>query len=439
MSIEKNTPQSLEKPEIEEAPSGKLNWYDLNGKNFNTIIRDLPSDAVDKELKLTWLGTTADGDELDPEYKKHIVQWPDIFNGLKIELENDLAKAAVGGSAVIDYEIATDLKSPSLNITVIDGTPVTPEPEPELKAPEITEAIGSALSPDRVTEDGATVLIKTVAPIVKGDLIQLKVIATNGDGTPIELEPPAKKAGPDDTVFTLAKGLIETIAGGTLTLTYVVNEETSPTLVLSVDYGIIPPELEGELNPPPDDPIKIIVPKYTGMKGDKIAISIELPHLYYRSSQEESKRLEDQAFEIPFGVFIAPRSTTAIVHYHVSRPIDENNEKTWTSLPLNVQIIGHGTTVAPPVYLSFADTAPRYNLSYHGISAGSRVQVYWHAVGSESRQEKLTIARDGKYYYVSIPMDWLTADKGRAVCGSYSILQNGDTSRQYSPGVIFQA
>lgn len=437
MSIEKNTPQSLEKPEIEEAPSGELDWYDLNGKNFNAIIRDLPSDAVDKELKLTWLGITADGEELDPEYKKHIVQWPDIFNGLKIELENDLAKFVVGGSAVIDYEIAPDLKSPSLNITVIDGTPVTPEPE--LKAPEVTEAIGSALSPDRINEDGATVLIKTVAPIVEGDQILLKVVATNGDGTPIVLEPPAKEAGQDDTVFTLAKGLIETIAGGTLTLTYGVNGETSPTLVLSVDYGIIPPELEGELHPPPGAPIKITVPKYTGMKGDKIAISIELPHLHYRSSQEESSGLEDQAFEIPFGIFISALSTTATVQYHVSRQIDENNEKIWTSLPLNVQIIGHGITMTPPIYLSFADTDPRYNLFYHGISAGSKVQVYWHAEGSELNQQELTIAPDGNYYYVSIPKDWLTADKGKTVCGSYSILQKEDTSRQYSPGVIFQA
>jgi hypothetical protein len=433
MSIEKNTPQSLEKPEIEEAPSGELDWYDLNGKNFNAIIRDLPSDAVDKELKLTWLGTTADGEELDPEYKKHTVQWPDIFNGLKIELENDLAKAIVGGSAVIYYEIAPDLKSPSLNITVIDGTP-----ESELKAPEVTEAIGSALSPDRVNEDGATVLIKTVAPIVKGDEILLNVVATNADETPIELNPMAE-AGAQHTVFSIAKGLVEAIAGGSLALRYTVKGDTSPTLELSVDYGIIPPELEGGLHPPPGDPIKIIVPKYTGMKGDKIAISIELPHLSYRSSQEEASELEDQVFEIPFGIFISSLSTTAIVHYHVSRQIDENNEKAWTSLPLIVQIIGHGITMAPPIYLSFADDDPRYNLFYHGISVGSKVQVYWHAEGSELRQQELTIAPDGNYYYVSIPKDWLTEDKGKTVCGSYSIFQNEDTSRQYSPGVIFQA
>ncbi|PZW86432.1 hypothetical protein DFS21_101187 [Pseudomonas sp. 2848] len=437
MSIEKNTPQSLEKPEIEEAPSGKLNWYDLNGKNFNTIIRDLPSDAVDKELKLTWLGTTADGDELDPEYKKHPVQWPDIFNGLKIELENDLAKAVVGGSAVIDYEIAPDLKSPSLNITVIDGTPVTPEPE--LKSPEVIEAIDSALSPDRVGEDGATVLIKTVAPIVEGDQILLAIIATNGDGTPIELEPPAEAAGAQHTVFSIAKGLVEAIAGGSLTLRYTVNGETSPTLELSVDYGIIPPKLEGKLPPQPGAPIKIIVPKYTGMNGDKIAISIDLPHLSYRSSQEEASELEDQTVEIPFGIFISSLSTTAIVHYHVSRQIDENNEKAWTSIPLSVQIIGHDITMAPPVYLSFADIAPKYNLSYHGIAVGSIVQVYWHAEGRELRQAELTIDHDGDFHYVPIPRDWLTSDKSRTVCGNFSILQDDGTSRKFSPGVVFQA
>jgi hypothetical protein len=437
MTIEKASTQFLEAPAIEEASSGELDLYALSGKNFNAIIKNLPSDSADKELELTWQGTTADGKELDLERKNHTVKWTDIFNGLKIELENGIAKAVVGGSAVIGYTIEPDLGSDPLNITVIDSTPVTPEPK--LKSPEVIEAIDSALSPDRVGEDGATVLIKTVAPIVIGDQILLAITATNGDGTPIELEPPAEAAGAQHTVFRIAKGLVEAIAGGSLTLRYTVKGETSPTLDLSVDYGIIPPKLEGELHPPQGAPIKIIVPKYTGMKGDKIAISIDLPHLSYRSSQEEASKLEDQVFEIPFGVFIAPLSTTATVHYHVSRQIDEDNKKTWTSHPLNIQIIGHRTHLAPPAYLSFADTAPRYNLSYRGISAGSKVHVYWHAAGSNPRQKELTVAPDGNYYYVSIPKDWLTADKGKTVCGSYSILQNEDTSRQYSPGVIFQA
>ncbi|QXI37699.1 hypothetical protein [Pseudomonas xantholysinigenes] len=321
MSTEEANLQFLEKPEIEEALSGELDWHALNGKNFNVIIKNLPSDAVDKELKLTWLGTTSDEEELDPEHKKHLVQWPDIFNGLKIELENDLAKAVVGGSAVIDYEIAPNLKSYPLDITVIDGTP-----EPELNAPEVIEAIGSVLSPDRVKEDGATVMIKTVAPIVEGDEILLTVVATDGTGAPIELKPMAE-AGAQHTAFSIAKGLVEAIVGGSLTLRYTIKGETSPTLELSVDYGIIPPKLEGELHPPQGAPVKIIVPKYTGMKGDKIAISIDLPHLSYRSSQKEASKLEDQAFEIPFGVFIAPLSTTAIVHYHVCRQIDENNKR----------------------------------------------------------------------------------------------------------------
>lgn len=69
MSTEEANLQFLEKPEIEEALSGELDWHALNGKNFNVIIKNLPSDAVDKELKLTWLGTTSDEEELDPEHK----------------------------------------------------------------------------------------------------------------------------------------------------------------------------------------------------------------------------------------------------------------------------------------------------------------------------------------------------------------------------------
>ncbi|MEE1889680.1 hypothetical protein [Pseudomonas carassii] len=342
MSIEKNTPQSLEKPEIEEAPSGELNWYDLNGKNFNTIIRDLPSDAVDKELKLTWLGTTADGEELDPEYKKHTVQWPDIFNGLKIELENDLAKSVVGGSAEIYYEIAPDLKSPSLNITVIDGTP-----ESDLKAPEVTEAIGSALSPDRVNEDGATVLIKTVAPIVEGDEILLKVVATNADGTPIKLNPKAE-AGAQHTVFSIAKGLIDAITGGSLALHYTAKEKTSPTLELSVDYGIIPPELDGAIDPQKTTPVKIIIPHYEGMSGDKISLTVELPNLSYHSSTQIATGVNNLSFNVPFGVFIVAFNSSATVTYNVSRTTEGNNEKKWSSHPLLIPLTGHVTNITPP-------------------------------------------------------------------------------------------
>ncbi|AIN62036.1 hypothetical protein [Pseudomonas soli] len=436
MTIEKASRQSLEAPTIEEAPIGELDWYALSGKNFNAIIKNLPSDSVEKELKFTWQGNTSDGKESDPERKDHTVEWDDIFNGLKIELENGIAKAVVGGSAVISYTIEPNLESDPLNITVVDSTPVTPEPE--LKSPEVKEAIDSALSPDRVGEDGATVLIKTVAPIVEGDQILLVIIATNGAGTPIELKPPAEAAGAQHTVFSIAKGLVEAIAGGSLKLQYTVKGETSPTLELSVDYGIIPPKLEGELPPQPGDPIKVIVQKYTGMEGDEIAISVELPPLNYRSSQKTPNKFEDLEFVVPAGIFISALSTTATVCYHVTRKVDIDNDKTWNSLPLNATIVGRGISMNPPSYLSFADTAPRYNLSYYGISAGSKVEVYWQAEDTPLRHIELTIEHDGDVYYVSIPKEWMTADKRKTVCGNYAIIQNDGESRSFSPGAIFK-
>ncbi|MGE6821804.1 hypothetical protein [Pseudomonas soli] len=433
MSNKKNSALNLEPPTIEEAPSGELDWHALSGKNFNVIINRLPQDSVDKKLELKWQGTTADGEELSPECKKHTVAWTDIFNGLKIELENDLAEAVVGGSAVIDYEIEPDLKSPQLNIIVVDG-----KPEPELKIPEIIEARGSGLSPDSVGKNGATVQVKTVAPILEGDQISLTVVATNGEGTQIELEPMTGEAKPQHTEFSIAKGLLEAIAGGSLTLFYTVVDKSSPTLELRVDYGIIHPELEGELRPPPGDPIKVIVQKYTGMVGDKIAISIDLPHLNYRSSQKTPNKFEDLEFVVPAGIFISALSTTATVRYHVTRKVDIGNDKTWNSLPLNVTIVGRGISMNPPSYLSFADTAPRYNLSYYGISAGSKVEVYWQAEDTPLRHTELTIEHDGDVYYVSIPKEWMTADKRKTVCGNYAIIQNDGESRSFSPGAIFK-
>lgn len=432
MSIEKTSTLTLEAPTIEEAPSGELDWHALNGKNFNVIIQRLPQDSAAKKLELKWQGTTADGEELSPERQEHLVEWTDIFNGLKIELKNDLAKAVVGGSAVIDYEIEPDLKSPPLNITVVDG-----KLEPELKAPEIIEARGSGLSPDSVGKDGATVRVETVAPILEGDQISLTVVATNDKGTVIELEPMIDEAKPQHTEFIIVKGLIDAIAGGSLTLCYTVKGKTSPTLELRVDYGIIPPELEGELGLPPGDLIKIIVPKYTGMAGDEIAMSVELQHLIYRSPQKTPNKIEDLAFDIPSGIFTSALSTSATACYHVTHKVDVGEYKTWNSLPLNTILLGHGTDIRPPRYMSFADEAPRYILYYPEISAGSKVDVYWHAEGSPTRKKELAIKYDGTYYYVSIPKDWITADKRKTVCGNYAIIQNDGASGTFSPGAIF--
>ena len=207
---------------------------------------------------------------------------------------------------------------------------------------------------------------------------------------------------------------------------------------LSVDYGIIPPKLEGELPPQPGDPIKVIVQKYTGMEGDEIAISVELPHLNYRSSQKTLNKFEDLEFVVPAGIFISALSTTATVRYHVTRKVDIGNDKTWNSLPLNATIVGRGISMNPPSYLSFADTAPRYNLSYYGISAGSKVEVYWQAEDTPLRHTELTIEHDGDVYYVSIPKEWMTADKRKTVCGNYAIIQNDGESRSFSPGAIFK-
>jgi hypothetical protein len=436
MSIEEINLQFLEKPEIEEALNGELDWHALNGKNFNAIIKNLPSDAVGKELKLTWLGTNSDEEELDPEHKKHIIQWSDIFNDLTIELENDLAKAVVGGSAVIDYEIEPDLKSPQLNITVIDGTPVTPEPE--LNAPEVTEAIGSALSPDRVKEDGATVLIKTVAPIVEGDEILLKVVATDAKGTPIVLEPPAKEAGQDDTEFRIDKDLLKAIAGGSLKLHYTVKGETSPTLELSVDYGIIPPELDGIIDPQETTPIKIVVPHYEGMSGDSISLSIELPNLSYRSSPQIAKGVNNLQFNVPFGVFVAAFNYFATVTYEVTRTIDEDNKEQWSSHPLIIPITGYVTNIRPPQYMSFAGEAPTYTVNYAGVTGGDTVEVYWQAEDKPLKSMMLTVKKDKSYYYVDIPKIWATDDRNKTICGNYSLPLGSGNLRQFSPGSIFK-
>ena len=427
-------------PQVEGADDGELNYDDLKGKEVVVKIARQQEWEVGQTLLLIWKGTTADGRTLPPHVPTHELTAEDIFNGVTIKIANEHAKAVVGGSALVYYQVDYGENSTPLTLSITGRV----APSIPFAVPLLDEASGGAVSPDRVPEGGATARVKFQASMGLGARVSLTATFTSKEGNEVvENFPQTPFLDTNDLTFTLRKDYIKAVTDGTLKLQYTLdvvdgeNAIPSEPLDLRVGYGIIPPELEGELRPSPGDPIKVIVPKYTGMVGDEIAISVELPHLNYRSSQKTPRKLEDLAFDIPSGIFISALSTSATVCYHVTRKVDVGNENTWNSLPLNTTIVGRGISMNPPSYLSFADTAPRYNLSYYGISAGSKVEVYWQAEDTPLRHTELTIEHDGDVYYVSVPKDWMTADKRKTVCGNYATIQNDGESRSFSPGAIF--
>lgn len=388
---------------------------------------------------MIWVGTDSDGTVLDPVPHNHPITESDRFDGVEINIENKHARNAQGGEAKVYYSVNFGPTSEILEFDVVGNIETI-----KFKSPTVDTSIGTILNPDFIPKTGATARVKFQEPMGLGARILLRQTVTNHNGNSQTIEYPVNFF-PDknDLTYNIDKDLIIAADGGKIELQYTIKtlaeeEFYSTKLELKIGYGCIPPRIVQEVDFSNGTHVSVTVPKYTGMIKDEIALSISTGNQTYESPPQTTNTIQDLFFLVPIGLYMGVFGNTVQTAYNVKRKVDEENDRTWISAPSNWMYVGRGLLLNAPQYMSFADTVPRYIVSYEGITTNDTITIYWHTEGEPLKhKENCTVKKDSQYYYTSIPKDWMTSSKNKIVVGNYIYTPKNTSTKHFSPAGIF--
>ncbi len=254
----------LEAPIILEAVNGVIDLDALNKQPVTVQLLILPPHAVaDDSVTMTWIGTPPQGKPLIYTQSRLVSKVPDI---LEIPVPYEQVRAIAGGTVEVAFVLYKDDGGPPVSskrtfASVVGNVSLLPEPQ-------IREALGDTLEPD---VPHATVDIEYLS-ITNGDLVTMKWLGTQSDGTPYlyEEEHLVTERDADAGMITLYVGPehIARLDYGRLEVSYEVYNDaqavygisSSEILVLHVGHVLatlpVPRVIEAD---PPDvlDPSKI--------------------------------------------------------------------------------------------------------------------------------------------------------------------------------------
>jgi len=439
-------------------PTQTINLEQLAGADVICRVYVNPTDhAVGDTLRLTWVGTPAQGDSqvivgpLDQTVEYVPFQYD-------FSIPNEDVVAIAKGRASVSYVRVrsgeVDRPSKSASVTVM-GDIMQPA------RPGIVEASGSVLDPDL---NFYTVSIPYYPGRQSGDHLYIVFEGLDASNSPTSFDDDAyvgSEAEGQPVLRNVDKAEIKRLDGGSLTVYYWINSQRkSLQLQLAVGNGqpsfmepdVIEADSNNVLDPSKVNPnvgANVIAP-YTGtVPGDIIGLRWKGS----RSSPPDDERLlnansagKPVPFVVPYRYVIDNLNGTVDVDYYLKRdlePLRYSRVRPLTvgaAMNLSAPSVKEATGTAPSQQLN--PVAGKDNLTVvipdYGVQPGDQVSVTWAGtVGGGSYTTPVQVLPPDRE--IAMPVSVIAFNLGKPVTVTYTVTRDGESPPSAALNLAVQA
>ena len=426
-------------------PAQVIDLAQLAGADVICRVYTNPTDhAIGDTLRLTWVGTPAQGDApvIVGPLEQNVEYNPFQYD---FSIPNEYVEAIAKGRASVSYlrirSGAADRPSKSANVTVV-GDIALPD------RPSFVEASGSVLDPDL---NFYTISVPYYPGRQPGDHLYIVFEGLDASNSPTGFDIDAYVGAEPDGAPILRdvdKNEIKRLDGGSLAVYYWINSQRkSQELALSVGSSqpslpkpdVLRADSNDVLNPDDVNPITgadVVVP-YTGTlpndivglrwKGSLIsAPDQEMPPL---NSGSAGKPLP---FVVPFQYVIGNLNGTVDVDYYLKRGLEPLRYSQVRELTIGSALeflapsVKQATGTAPTQQLNpvAAKDALTVEIPNYGIQPGDQVRVTWTGTaGAGSYTTPLQVLPGSQE--IPVPKEVVAYNLGQSVTVTYTVTPSG--------------